>query len=210
MERDINVVVRIKEDGTMSFVSGDGLPLKIGGGESNSAILELVEDVEPKENSGIVRALKNSEGKVLLYIETDYDDYEVTHVYTPENKNDIYPATVNSRLVHEYYLEGSSNLQLFGTFESTIYSDGSQENLTYQRVAGSPEIDIGGGYGLVKIIYCNGAYNSENTSVPISAIGINSNNTIYAFRADMGTAGIWFQLNESVYCREFRSYKEVY
>lgn len=34
MERDINVVVRIKEDGTMSFVSGDGLPLKIGGGDT--------------------------------------------------------------------------------------------------------------------------------------------------------------------------------
>ncbi len=32
MERDINVVVRIKEDGTMSFVSGDGLLLKIGDG----------------------------------------------------------------------------------------------------------------------------------------------------------------------------------
>ena len=32
MERDINVVVRIKEDGTMSFVSGDGLQLRIGGG----------------------------------------------------------------------------------------------------------------------------------------------------------------------------------
>lgn len=32
MERDINVVVRIKEDGSMSFMSGDGLPLKIGGG----------------------------------------------------------------------------------------------------------------------------------------------------------------------------------
>lgn len=32
MERDINVVVRIKEDGSMSFVSGDGLPLNMGGG----------------------------------------------------------------------------------------------------------------------------------------------------------------------------------
>lgn len=32
MERDINVVVRIKEDGTMSFISGDGLSLQIGGG----------------------------------------------------------------------------------------------------------------------------------------------------------------------------------
>lgn len=32
MERDINVVVRIKEDGSMSFMSGDGLPLNMGGG----------------------------------------------------------------------------------------------------------------------------------------------------------------------------------
>ena len=38
MERDINVVVRIKEDGTMSFVSGDGLPLQIGGGEGSTKL----------------------------------------------------------------------------------------------------------------------------------------------------------------------------
>ncbi len=45
MERDINVVVRIKEDGSMSFLSGDGLPIQIGGG-STSENVEIVIDEE--------------------------------------------------------------------------------------------------------------------------------------------------------------------
>lgn len=45
MERDINVVVRIKEDGSISFVSGDGLPLQIGGGGEY--------EYDPNEPSGM-------------------------------------------------------------------------------------------------------------------------------------------------------------
>lgn len=32
MERDINVVAQVKEDGSIAFKTGDGLPLQIGGG----------------------------------------------------------------------------------------------------------------------------------------------------------------------------------
>lgn len=46
MERDINVVVRIKEDGTMSFLSGDGLPLQIGGKKLYRHLITMHDDEE--------------------------------------------------------------------------------------------------------------------------------------------------------------------
>lgn len=67
MERDINVVVRIKEDGTMSFVSGDGLPLKIGGGEGGKLYLHNI-------------SLNNS-GNYVKVISTDSTAYTSTSIF---------------------------------------------------------------------------------------------------------------------------------
>ena len=67
MERDINVVVRIKEDGTMSFVSGDGLPLQIGGGEGGKLYLHNI-------------SLNNS-GNYVKVISTDSTAYTSTSIF---------------------------------------------------------------------------------------------------------------------------------
>lgn len=39
MERDTNVVAQVKEDGSVAFKTGDGLPLEIGGGKAMRNII---------------------------------------------------------------------------------------------------------------------------------------------------------------------------
>lgn len=38
MERNINVVAQVKEDGSIAFKTGDGLPLQMGGGEGGTKL----------------------------------------------------------------------------------------------------------------------------------------------------------------------------
>lgn len=38
MERDINVVAQVKENGNVSYKTGDGLPLEIGGGSGGTKL----------------------------------------------------------------------------------------------------------------------------------------------------------------------------
>lgn len=39
MERDINVVAHVKDNGSVSFTTGDGLPIQLGGGEGGGTKL---------------------------------------------------------------------------------------------------------------------------------------------------------------------------
>lgn len=69
MERDINVVAQVKEDGTISFKTGDGHPLSMGGGGGhlyrhsvNVTTKDIAEDYDT--GSFIVQFISNNRNPV--------------------------------------------------------------------------------------------------------------------------------------------------
>ena len=96
MERDINVVVRIKEDGTMSFVSGDGLPLQIGGGEEGGKL--YLHNISLNNSGNYVKVISTDStaytstsifGKDFIFISGKYESHYMIAFSSVENEDRI-------------------------------------------------------------------------------------------------------------------------
>lgn len=137
MERDINVVVRIKEDGSMSFMSGDGLPLQIGGGgEGGHLYRHTITVVDGTYGHGyfIVDCINNSSEPFptnfgltedvngpVTYVDPDITDVQFDDYY--ENGKPVYITAGIPQGVRSY--DGSYELcpMVYSDFNPNVISD---------------------------------------------------------------------------------------
>lgn len=118
MERDINVVVRIKEDGTMSFVSGDGLPLNMGGQKLYRHLITMHDDEEHGNNFYCRFEYISTSAKPIEYLnELPLGEYPARGYYDDTDGGKYFPASI--------YMIDIANVEEDGEYYFCIGMDGS-------------------------------------------------------------------------------------
>lgn len=118
MERDINVVAQVKEDGSVGYKTGDGLPLDIGGGGEVKHLYKHT-----------VRIADGAHGIFMdIYNDTE-TPFSVTN--SPFPVAGFYPGYGTYMGAQELYHSYIGIEDIGGGFGLAILSDGTTSTLTY-------------------------------------------------------------------------------